>query len=160
MEITKENQKSKIKNQQSTMVVGIIGSGTMGSGIAQVAATAGCCVKLYDTNQAALDKAKASLEKKGSPEEIKSMDLALAIKIKDNHKEIVEQKRAETLSRVYQENERLRKKDPSRYGSMNPRTPLVNFSTPWKDLYPQEKSEYDRALEDLQGDNLGDKKYY
>ncbi|MBL85922.1 MAG: 3-hydroxybutyryl-CoA dehydrogenase [Winogradskyella sp.] len=45
------------------MVVGIIGSGTMGSGIAQVAATAGCCVKLYDTNQAALDKAKASLEK-------------------------------------------------------------------------------------------------
>ncbi|MDO6596095.1 3-hydroxyacyl-CoA dehydrogenase NAD-binding domain-containing protein [Oceanihabitans sp. 2_MG-2023] len=45
------------------MNVGIIGSGTMGSGIAQVAATAGCKVKLYDTNQAALDKAKASLEK-------------------------------------------------------------------------------------------------
>ncbi|WP_397361947.1 3-hydroxyacyl-CoA dehydrogenase NAD-binding domain-containing protein [Olleya sp. R77988] len=45
------------------MNVGIIGSGTMGSGIAQVAATSGCKVKLYDTNQAALDKAKASLEK-------------------------------------------------------------------------------------------------
>ena len=45
------------------MNVGIIGSGTMGSGIAQVAATAGCKVKLYDTNQAALDKAKVSLEK-------------------------------------------------------------------------------------------------
>ena len=45
------------------MNVGIIGSGTMGSGIAQVAATAGCQVKLYDTNQAALDRAKASLEK-------------------------------------------------------------------------------------------------
>ncbi|RLJ62007.1 3-hydroxybutyryl-CoA dehydrogenase [Lacinutrix venerupis] len=45
------------------MNVGIIGSGTMGSGIAQVAATSGCTVKLYDTNQAALDKAKASLEK-------------------------------------------------------------------------------------------------
>jgi len=43
--------------------VGVIGSGTMGSGIAQVAATSGCLVKLYDTNQAALDKAKASLEK-------------------------------------------------------------------------------------------------
>jgi len=43
--------------------VGIIGSGTMGSGIAQVAATSGCVVKLYDTNQAALDKAKAALEK-------------------------------------------------------------------------------------------------
>src|SRR5690554_5668009 len=45
------------------MKVGIIGSGTMGSGIAQVAATSGCKVKLYDTNQAALDKAKTALEK-------------------------------------------------------------------------------------------------
>lgn len=45
------------------MNVGIIGSGTMGSGIAQVAATSGCNVKLYDTNQAALDKAKTALEK-------------------------------------------------------------------------------------------------
>ncbi|WP_370622846.1 3-hydroxyacyl-CoA dehydrogenase NAD-binding domain-containing protein [Winogradskyella forsetii] len=45
------------------MKVGIIGSGTMGSGIAQFAATSGCEVKLYDTNQDALDKAKASLEK-------------------------------------------------------------------------------------------------
>ncbi|WP_299227055.1 3-hydroxyacyl-CoA dehydrogenase NAD-binding domain-containing protein [uncultured Psychroserpens sp.] len=45
------------------MNVGVIGSGTMGSGIAQVAATAGCQVKLYDTNQAALDKAKTVLEK-------------------------------------------------------------------------------------------------
>ena len=45
------------------MNVGIIGGGTMGSGIAQVAATSGCKVKLYDTNQAALDKAKAALEK-------------------------------------------------------------------------------------------------
>lgn len=35
----------------------------MGSGIAQVAATSGCLVKIYDTNRAALDKAKASLEK-------------------------------------------------------------------------------------------------
>ena len=45
------------------MKVGIIGSGTMGSGIAQVAATAGCQVKVYDTKQEALDKSKASLEK-------------------------------------------------------------------------------------------------
>ena len=45
------------------MRVGIIGSGTMGSGIAQVAATAGCKVKVYDTNQDALDKSKAALEK-------------------------------------------------------------------------------------------------
>ncbi|MGB0975020.1 MAG: 3-hydroxyacyl-CoA dehydrogenase NAD-binding domain-containing protein [Flavobacteriaceae bacterium] len=45
------------------MNVGIIGSGTMGSGIAQVAATSGCKVKVYDTKQDALDKSKASLEK-------------------------------------------------------------------------------------------------
>ncbi|TYB72523.1 3-hydroxybutyryl-CoA dehydrogenase [Bizionia saleffrena] len=45
------------------MNVGIIGAGTMGSGIAQVASTAGCTVKLFDLNQSALDKAKAALEK-------------------------------------------------------------------------------------------------
>ncbi|MEO6347429.1 MAG: 3-hydroxyacyl-CoA dehydrogenase NAD-binding domain-containing protein [Aquaticitalea sp.] len=45
------------------MKVGIIGSGTMGSGIAQVAATCGCKVKLYDTNQEALDNSKSTLEK-------------------------------------------------------------------------------------------------
>lgn len=50
-------QKSTIKN------IGIIGAGTMGSGIAQVASTAGCVVKLFDLNQEALDKAKAALEK-------------------------------------------------------------------------------------------------
>jgi len=44
-------------------LIGIIGSGTMGSGIAQVAATSGCKVKLFDTNQEALDKSKTALEK-------------------------------------------------------------------------------------------------
>lgn len=44
------------------MNVAIIGSGTMGSGIAQVAATAGCYVKIYDSNQEALNKSKAALE--------------------------------------------------------------------------------------------------
>ena len=43
--------------------VGIIGAGTMGTGIAQVAATAGCVVKIYDTQQEALDKAKLGLDK-------------------------------------------------------------------------------------------------
>jgi len=62
--MTLSNQKSKIVNPQSTISkIGIIGAGTMGSGIAQVASTAGCVVKLFDLNQAALDKAKASLEK-------------------------------------------------------------------------------------------------
>lgn len=42
-------------------IVGVIGSGAMGAGIAQVAAVAGHSVVLYDTNAAALDKAKANL---------------------------------------------------------------------------------------------------
>ncbi|MBS7785720.1 3-hydroxybutyryl-CoA dehydrogenase [Flavobacterium sp. CYK-55] len=45
------------------MKVAVIGSGTMGSGIAQVAATAGCSVKIYDTNQEALSRSQSALEK-------------------------------------------------------------------------------------------------
>jgi 3-hydroxybutyryl-CoA dehydrogenase len=45
------------------MNIAVIGSGTMGSGIAQVAATAGCSVKIYDTNQEALSRSKTALEK-------------------------------------------------------------------------------------------------
>ncbi|MEO1624428.1 MAG: 3-hydroxyacyl-CoA dehydrogenase NAD-binding domain-containing protein [Bacteroidota bacterium] len=45
------------------MTVGIIGTGSMGSGIAQVAATAGHDVHLYDTRAEALDKAFAKLRK-------------------------------------------------------------------------------------------------
>ncbi len=58
------NHKSNIKNQESKIFkVGIIGAGTMGAGIAQVAATAGCQVKLYDVKQEQLDQAAANLEK-------------------------------------------------------------------------------------------------
>lgn len=42
-------------------IVGVIGSGAMGSGIAQVAAVAGHSVLLYDTNEAALQKAITNL---------------------------------------------------------------------------------------------------
>lgn len=45
------------------MNVAVIGSGTMGSGIAQVAATSGCSVKICDTSTEALSKSKAALEK-------------------------------------------------------------------------------------------------
>lgn len=45
------------------MKVSVIGSGTMGSGIAQVAATSGCQVKLFDLNNEALIKSKINLEK-------------------------------------------------------------------------------------------------
>lgn len=45
------------------MKVGVIGSGAMGSGIAQVASTAGCKVFLYDTSTEAMEKSKTSLQK-------------------------------------------------------------------------------------------------
>lgn len=44
-------------------IVGVIGAGAMGSGIAQVAAMAGHQVILFDTNSAALDNSKTKLEK-------------------------------------------------------------------------------------------------
>ncbi len=43
--------------------VGVIGSGSMGSGIAQVAATAGHEVLLFDTNPEALGNAMVKLQK-------------------------------------------------------------------------------------------------
>ncbi len=46
----------------SNINIAIIGSGTMGSGIAQVAATFGCAVKIFDTNQEALSKSRLNLE--------------------------------------------------------------------------------------------------
>ena len=50
-------------NYQLTTInqIGIIGSGAMGAGIAQIAATAGHQVIVHDTNQTALDKAKSNL---------------------------------------------------------------------------------------------------
>lgn len=43
-------------------IIGVVGSGAMGSGIAQVAAMAGHKVVLYDNNSAALEKAQANLK--------------------------------------------------------------------------------------------------
>lgn len=79
------------------MNVGIIGGGTMGSGIAQVAATSGCKVKLYDTNQKALDKAKAALEKilsrlivKGRIDDTEKSRIQANISYVDNLKELAD----------------------------------------------------------------------
>ena len=43
--------------------IGIIGAGTMGSGIAQVCALAGLSVALVDISEAALAKALASIDR-------------------------------------------------------------------------------------------------
>lgn len=54
-------QKNSMQADQHKFSVGVVGSGAMGSGIAQVAATAGHQVVIFDTNPAALDKSKAGL---------------------------------------------------------------------------------------------------
>lgn len=56
--LKKENRNS----METNLKIAVIGSGTMGSGIAQVAATAGCEVSLYDTNHTVLEKSKINLE--------------------------------------------------------------------------------------------------
>jgi 3-hydroxybutyryl-CoA dehydrogenase len=44
------------------LIVGVIGAGTMGSGIAQVAASAGHAVKIFDSNSVAIQKASGLLQ--------------------------------------------------------------------------------------------------
>jgi len=95
-------------------------------------------------------RAKASLEGKGTEEELRSMDQALAIKIKDNHRDIVEKKQFELQTKITIENERLRREDPGRYGRMlyGPVTPMSSDRTPWKELYPKEPDEYDKYTQE------------
>ena len=104
-------------------------------------------------------RVKASLEGKIKPEEIQNLTEVITIKIKENHKEIVEQKRAQKIAEIQQQDERQRRKDPRRYGHFNPRGRLVNLRTKWNEIFPREKDEYERALEEL-GENSSEKEYY
>lgn len=77
------------------MKIGIIGSGTMGRGIAQVAATAGCQVVVYDTHDKALtesaDKLKsilARLVEKGKIDQAKSDEIIANIQHANDLKEL------------------------------------------------------------------------
>ena len=45
------------------MKIAVIGAGTMGSGIAQIAASHDCTVSLYDMNKEALDRSAQKLDK-------------------------------------------------------------------------------------------------
>ncbi|MFY8078795.1 MAG: 3-hydroxyacyl-CoA dehydrogenase NAD-binding domain-containing protein, partial [Flavobacteriales bacterium] len=49
-------------NEICNMKIGIIGSGAMGTGIAQVALMGGEHVALFDTNEEALNRAKNNLD--------------------------------------------------------------------------------------------------
>jgi lipopolysaccharide export LptBFGC system permease protein LptF len=94
------------------------------------------------------------------PEDLKYLDAAMAIKIKDNARQIVEQEQNKKRSKLLAEEQRLRNNDPKRYGGLirGPRTRLVDVRTPWKNLFETPRTEYDEALEELE--NTPKNKYY
>ena len=106
-------------------------------------------------------RAKASLEGKVKPDQLKYLSGAMAIKIKDNAQQIVEQEQNKKRSELLTQEERCRKKDPSRYGGMirGARSRTIDVSTPWRNLYETPKTEYDEALEEL-GEQPSKKNYY
>ena len=97
-------------------------------------------------------RAKAALEGKIAPGDLKYLDGAMAIKIKDNARQIVEQEQNRKRSKILAEEQRIRKNDPSRYGGLirGNRTRLVDVRTPWTNLFETPKTEYDEALEELE----------
>lgn len=87
------HQQINIPNQRKLLMikVGVIGSGSMGSGIAQVAASSGHEVLLYDNNPDALKRAAQKLQKimdrlveKGKLEEAEAMAIQGRIQYIDN----------------------------------------------------------------------------
>lgn len=91
-----KNQESRVSNLESGISkIGIIGSGTMGIGIAQVAATAHCKVFLYDANFSQTEKSlknlKTTLDKlaeKGKISAEKSLEIFNQIKPCEEIKEL------------------------------------------------------------------------
>ena len=58
-----KNAQRNSKESNMNMTIGVLGAGSMGSGIAQVAASNGHKVLIYEKNDVAAEKAKANLEK-------------------------------------------------------------------------------------------------
>jgi hypothetical protein len=96
-------------------------------------------------------RSKMALEGSIPKEEQEAFNGALAHKVKENYKEINEQRKAKLRSELMAQEERARKKDPSRYGGMirGPRSGLVDVRTNWSEIFPREKDEYELALEEL-----------
>ena len=97
-------------------------------------------------------RAKVALEGRVAPEDLKYLDGAMAIKIKDNARQIVEQEQNRKRSELLAEEQRIRENDPSRYGGLirGNRTSVIDVRTPWTNLFETPKTEYDEALEELE----------
>ena len=105
-------------------------------------------------------RSKMALEGRIPKAQQEAFNEAEAYQLEKNYLRINEERRAKLQSELLANEERNRRNDPSRYAVMNPKAPLVNFTTPWTTIYPEEKSEYDKALEELQEETSGGPKYY
>ena len=59
-----QRQWKKVDQRSVIKVVGVVGAGTMGNGIAQVFAQAGFTVRLVDIGQPLLDRARTNIDKR------------------------------------------------------------------------------------------------
>lgn len=70
----------------------------------------------------------------------------------DNLPQAIEVAKQQKQNRIKQ---RLMESVPKNYGGFNIQTPLINFRTEWKTLFPKEKDEYELALEAIRKDIKG-----
>lgn len=70
----------------------------------------------------------------------------------DNLPQAIELAKQQKQNRIKQ---RLMESVPKNYGGFNIQTPLINFRTEWKTLFPKEKDEYELALEAIPKDIKG-----
>jgi len=104
-------------------------------------------------------RAKASLEGQVKVEDLKYLSPAMAIKIKDNAKQMVEQEQTKKRSEFLAQEERARKQDPRRYGGLyNPKLVQPRYNKDaLRDQMEDQENMQKNTLENIPGPA---KKYY
>nr|WP_298410405.1 3-hydroxybutyryl-CoA dehydrogenase [uncultured Halomonas sp.] len=94
--------------------IGVVGAGTMGQGIAQVLASSGCEVQLYDVADEQLERAKGGigkgLDKLVAKERLSADDRDGALKRLDTTSKLEDLKECEIIIEAAPENEELKEK--------------------------------------------------
>ena len=67
----------------------------------------------------------------------------------DNLPQAIEVAKQQKQNRI---REQLNKTTIKDYGGFNIRTPLINMKTRWKEIFPREKDEYEKALDEIPKD--------